>query len=185
MLSTELSWLPSMRRPTRISRLPGTEPPIKIRNKLAVGLWLLMLNASLSERGYRTYILDANLNIFEPLNHCYKILSMGPLKFRGHLCAVCEKRRFSSHLFAMPSFLAGFGRILDLGGAFDYYNYSNSPQEADANAMFGDWYTTGIDLKEAEHEFESRQPKEAEISKGSSRSDCSPGRSPAGRSAAR
>ena len=34
-----------------------------------------------------------------------------------------------SFLFAMPSILAGAGRTLDIGGTFDGYNLSRTPED--------------------------------------------------------
>jgi hypothetical protein len=54
-------------------------------------------------------------------------------------------------LFASPSFLTGAGRVMDLGGALEYYNYnfSSSPEEADARAISSDWEVVGDDLARA------------------------------------
>lgn len=49
-------------------------------------------------------------------------------------------------LFAQPSWLSGAARTLDLGGTFDRYNVSPSPEEADARAIANDWMTVGCDL---------------------------------------
>jgi hypothetical protein len=57
-------------------------------------------------------------------------------------------------LFAQPSFLSGFARLLDLFGLFDSYNESRSPKEADAKAMYADWRITGQDIFDAAIEFE-------------------------------
>jgi len=52
-------------------------------------------------------------------------------------------------LFATPSFLAGVGRSLDLGGHFDEYNRSKNNEEADRRAMAADFQAVGQDLREA------------------------------------
>jgi len=49
-------------------------------------------------------------------------------------------------LFAKPSAFSGAGRVIDLMGAFDRYNVSASPGEADARAIFSDWLAVGRDL---------------------------------------
>lgn len=54
-----------------------------------------------------------------------------------------------NYLFADPSFLAGVGRVLDLGGAFDDYNASPTEALADARAMRADWVAVGRDLQAA------------------------------------
>lgn len=55
----------------------------------------------------------------------------------------------SDFLFAMPSFVAGAGRVCDLFGVLDAYNTSASPEVADAYALFSDWRITGQDLRDA------------------------------------
>lgn len=52
-------------------------------------------------------------------------------------------------LFARPSFLSGFARILDVFGLFDSYNSSRTGKEADARALYSDWSMTGKDIAEA------------------------------------
>ena len=52
-------------------------------------------------------------------------------------------------LFAMPSWLAGAARSLDVAGQFDEYNDSLSGQEADARALFSDWRTVGESIVDA------------------------------------
>ncbi len=55
----------------------------------------------------------------------------------------------SDFLFASPSFLRGVGRTGDLFAASKYwsYNYSHSPEEADARAIAHDWSQIGVDLR--------------------------------------
>ncbi len=52
----------------------------------------------------------------------------------------------ANSLFAQPSFLSGAARVLDLGGTFDEYNSSDTPEEADARALWGDWKVVGENL---------------------------------------
>lgn len=40
-------------------------------------------------------------------------------------------------------------RVLDIGGVFDDYNYSDTPEEADARAMRNDWISVGEFLSDA------------------------------------
>lgn len=56
-------------------------------------------------------------------------------------------------LFAMPSFINGAARVLDLGSTLNEYNYSSSPDEADHLALNGDWTVVGNDLWKALDEF--------------------------------
>ena len=50
-------------------------------------------------------------------------------------------------LFARPSFASGAARVLDLGGTFDEYNTSATPEDADACALWGDWAVVGEDMR--------------------------------------
>jgi hypothetical protein len=49
-------------------------------------------------------------------------------------------------LFACPSFASGAARVLDLGGTFDEYNSSPTPDDADAQALWSDWAVVGQDM---------------------------------------
>ena len=60
-------------------------------------------------------------------------------------------------LFARPSWLSGFARVLDLFGVFDVYNQSRTPEEADAKAMYADWRIVGQDIMEAVSHFDSEE----------------------------
>ena len=50
-------------------------------------------------------------------------------------------------LFAEPSFLEGFARVLDIGGTMQEYNTSGTGEEADAKALRNDWLAVGDDLR--------------------------------------
>jgi hypothetical protein len=52
-------------------------------------------------------------------------------------------------LFARPSFMSGVARALDLGGTFDEYNRSPSPEDADVRALHSDWMAVGADMQKA------------------------------------
>ena len=52
-------------------------------------------------------------------------------------------------LYARPSLLSGWARLLDLAGQFDDYNRSATPAEADLRAIRSDWIITGEDLARA------------------------------------
>ena len=52
-------------------------------------------------------------------------------------------------LFATPSFISGMGRAIDLGGTMTVFNTSDTPEEADARAIFNDWLAVGNDMREA------------------------------------
>ena len=55
----------------------------------------------------------------------------------------------SSQLFNYPSFLKGMSRVFDLYGNIDVYNYSDTDDNADYNALKSDWKMVGYDLKNA------------------------------------
>lgn len=57
--------------------------------------------------------------------------------------------KYSTILFASPSFLEGAGRLVDFGGFLNVYNESSTPELADARAIAADWCAVGSDLKAA------------------------------------
>ena len=59
------------------------------------------------------------------------------------------KTASSDFLFAQPSFASGVARVLDLGGAYDAYNSSDSGEVADQLALETDWYVVGDELRDA------------------------------------
>jgi hypothetical protein len=61
----------------------------------------------------------------------------------------------TDYSFAMPSFLSGMGRALDLGAQFTEYNWSEDPDERDENAIFAAFRAVGMDLMVACSRFES------------------------------
>lgn len=57
-------------------------------------------------------------------------------------------------LFAVPKFIYGLARSLDIGGTFDEYNTCDSAEEADYVAISSDWKSVGRDIKFAlDHSF--------------------------------
>jgi hypothetical protein len=54
--------------------------------------------------------------------------------------------KFTSLLFARPSFKSGLARAMDIGGVYSSYNSSESPEAADSVAIASDWYAVGADL---------------------------------------
>lgn len=50
------------------------------------------------------------------------------------------------YLFAAPSLLSGAARTLDIGGQFDDYNDSATPEVADARAAWLDWRAVGAEI---------------------------------------
>lgn len=61
--------------------------------------------------------------------------------------------RITTFLYAEPSFTEGVARLFDWGGTLNEYNYSNSGQEADRNAMFVDWAAVSEDYAEVIKNF--------------------------------
>lgn len=59
----------------------------------------------------------------------------------------------TGRLFAHPSFLTGFSRVLDLGATFERYNEDRTPEEADFLALWSDWAAVGDDIQAALNEF--------------------------------
>jgi hypothetical protein len=60
-------------------------------------------------------------------------------------------------LFARPSFASGAASTLDLWGLLADYNRSNTPTEADANAIFADWAVVGQDISDAMDELDATE----------------------------
>jgi protein involved in temperature-dependent protein secretion len=52
-------------------------------------------------------------------------------------------------LFVRPSLMNGAARAIDLFADLDDYNVSNSPQEADARAIYADWLAISNDFEVA------------------------------------
>lgn len=63
---------------------------------------------------------------------------------------------YAGLLYSQPSTVEGLARILDVGGTFDDYNYSQSDTEADRAAIASDWYAVGSDLYRAIQKFSAR-----------------------------
>lgn len=65
----------------------------------------------------------------------------------------------SDFLFAMPNFLGGISRVLDLGSTLNLYNESESAEKADYRAIASDWKITGDDLRRALNEQRKHRGK--------------------------
>ncbi len=65
---------------------------------------------------------------------------------------------YSSFLYSQPSFLEGFGRVIDLGDTMTVYNSSSSGEMADYLATLSDWCAVGEDLKSAITQFADGHP---------------------------
>ena len=57
-------------------------------------------------------------------------------------------------LFAMPDFVNGIARVLDLGGTFDVYNEAQTGQEADYQAIASDWKQVGEEIYTAMENYQ-------------------------------
>ena len=68
--------------------------------------------------------------------------------------------RYSTFLFARPSFLEGVARVLDIGGTLNVYNASPTPELADYLAVYSDWLAAGADITDAMIQF-AREYQEA------------------------
>jgi hypothetical protein len=60
------------------------------------------------------------------------------------------------YLFSRPTFLEGYGRILDVLGVLNSYNKSPSAEEADFIALRNDWKAVGQDIKKSMNEYGRR-----------------------------
>ena len=65
-------------------------------------------------------------------------------------------------LLAMPSWLSGAARSLDLAGQFDEYNQSSNENVADTTALLSDWRAVGESFLGAMRTFrlESKEASE-------------------------
>lgn len=61
----------------------------------------------------------------------------------------------SDYLFARPSFVEGFGRIVDMSSSLNTYNYSRDGGQADARAIYEDWKALGHDVRMALEQLRS------------------------------
>ena len=52
-------------------------------------------------------------------------------------------------LYAMPKFVSGMGRVIDIGGTMTVFNNSDTEVETDTRAIYSDWLATGDDMRKA------------------------------------
>lgn len=57
--------------------------------------------------------------------------------------------------------MSGVARMLDFSASFDSYNKSVSPEEADAYALFWDWFMTGQAVRAGIEQYK-REPVSVE-----------------------
>ena len=72
----------------------------------------------------------------------------------------------SDFLFVTPSWIYGPARVVDLWGVFDRYNTSLTGHEADAKALYCDWFMVGQDLLSAIETFSVDAPLDQHRSGG-------------------
>ena len=87
--------------------------------------------------------IETNTALIETANQA----SEGQLS--GHIKAQYPPSTTTDFLFARPSFLYAFSRLLDLGALLDVYNESPTPELADWFALRNDWRVVGEDLRAA------------------------------------
>ncbi|MFH1187949.1 MAG: hypothetical protein V1688_03770 [bacterium] len=66
---------------------------------------------------------------------------------------MCKKTK-TFYLFARPSFVSGMAGVLDLGANLQFYNESETAEDADNIALLNDWKQVGNDLKIAIKKYE-------------------------------
>ena len=59
----------------------------------------------------------------------------------------------SGRLFARPSFLEGYARVIDIGATLNEYNQNKTSEEADTAAIRSDWEAVGDSLQSAIEKF--------------------------------
>ncbi len=68
---------------------------------------------------------------------------------------------YSTFLFARPSFIEGFGRILDVGGSLNQYN---TDDDADTTAILMDWLAVSADFRKVFLKtIDAMAPEKAEL----------------------
>lgn len=73
---------------------------------------------------------------------------------------------FSRILIPEAGFAEGAGRILDFGDALNAYNFSETPEEADALAVWADWAAVGADLRESFDQYKVERDTCRELRSG-------------------
>ena len=68
----------------------------------------------------------------------------------------------TDYLFAQPSFLTGLGALCDFDGSLTgtgAYNFSATPEEADAIAIANDWAAIAGDMRTVMGRFAAAHPE--------------------------
>lgn len=66
-------------------------------------------------------------------------------------------------LLATMTRLTGAGNVFNLWGSFYDYNYSATPEEADARALFSDWAVVGDDIRTVLRSIDKDQSQQLEL----------------------
>ncbi len=65
-----------------------------------------------------------------------------------------RKKYRSDFLFSTPSFLIGFGSVLNIAGNYYSFNYSSTGNGADYKAIKSDWGVIGSDIEKVSNQEE-------------------------------
>ena len=65
----------------------------------------------------------------------------------------------SARLFAKPSFIEGFARIIDLGATLNVYNCDKASEDADIKAIKSDWYAVGDSISSAVNKYNKQDER--------------------------
>ena len=65
-------------------------------------------------------------------------------------------KKCSDFLFSTSNFLTGVGTVLNLGGNYYEYNYSESSSDADKKAIENDFEMVGFDIRDAMNNFKNK-----------------------------
>lgn len=64
-----------------------------------------------------------------------------------------KHNRYGYKFSSVPSFITGAASAFDLFGTLAVYNISDSPDEADFNAIASDFYETAYDIRDAVNQY--------------------------------
>lgn len=60
-----------------------------------------------------------------------------------------EKLYKTPFIFSTPSFFTGMGSVLNIGGNYYVFNYSQTKSETDLKGISSDWEMVGQDIRHA------------------------------------
>ncbi len=70
-----------------------------------------------------------------------------------------KKKYQTDFLFANNDFIIGAGSVMNIGGNYYEFNYSDSPKEADRKAIGCDWGVVGQDILEVTNSLDAELKK--------------------------